>query len=101
MRSSTLTLSLTLTPNRDIAVFNFWGNETDRKTKYTTQIGSAVAFFNRTDRARKVVANPSPSPNPNPNPNPNPSPNPNPNPNPNFNPNPNPNPNPYPNPNPN
>ena len=38
-----------------MALFNFWGNETDRKTKYTTQIGSAVAFFNRTDRARKVA----------------------------------------------
>merc|ERR1719409_292760 len=28
--------------DRDIAVFNFWGNETDRKTKYTTQICSAA-----------------------------------------------------------
>ena len=41
--------------DRDVAVFNFWGNETSPKTKYTTQIGSAVAFFNRTDRARKVA----------------------------------------------
>jgi hypothetical protein len=41
--------------DRDVAVFNFWGNETSPKTKYTTQIGSAVAFFNRTDRAGKVA----------------------------------------------
>ena len=41
--------------DRDVAVFNFWGNETQRTTKYTTQIGSAVAFFNHTDRAKAVA----------------------------------------------
>jgi hypothetical protein len=40
---------------RDVALFNFWGNESDPQTQRTPQIGSALAFFNATTRARHVL----------------------------------------------
>ena len=39
----------------DVALFNFWGNETALKTKNIPQIGSAVAFFNQTERSKAVL----------------------------------------------
>ena len=39
----------------DVALFNFWGNETALNTKNIPQIGSAVAFFNQTDRSKAVL----------------------------------------------
>ena len=41
--------------DRDVALFNFWANETRLDTKDRPQIGSAVAYFNTTRRARKVL----------------------------------------------
>ena len=40
---------------RDMAFFNFWANETNVTTKNTPQIGSAIAFFNTTVRAKAVL----------------------------------------------
>ena len=39
----------------DVALFNFWGNETLPETKNTPNIGSAVAYFNSTDRAKSLL----------------------------------------------
>ena len=39
----------------DMALFNFWGNETALKTRNIPQIGSAVAFFNQTERSKAVL----------------------------------------------
>ena len=41
--------------DRDVALFNFWGNETRPDTKDRPHIGSAVAFFNTTHLAKKVL----------------------------------------------
>ena len=40
---------------RDVALFNFWANETNLTTRHTPNIGSAVAYFNQTDRAKKLL----------------------------------------------
>ena len=40
---------------RDVALFNFWANETNLTNRHTPNIGSAVAYFNQTDRARKLL----------------------------------------------
>ena len=40
---------------RDVALFNYWGNETSPATKYTAHIGSGVMFFNNNDRARNLL----------------------------------------------
>lgn len=40
---------------RDVALFNFWANETKIKYRHTPNIGSAVAFFNHTYRAKKLL----------------------------------------------
>ena len=39
----------------DVLLFNFWGNETSAATRSVPQIGSAVAFFNQTDRSKAVL----------------------------------------------
>ena len=41
--------------DRDVALFNFWANETRLETKNRPQIGSAVAYFNTTRRAKQVL----------------------------------------------
>jgi hypothetical protein len=41
--------------DRDVALFNFWANETLPKTKNRPNIGSGVAFFNRTKPARDLL----------------------------------------------
>ena len=41
--------------DRDVVLFNFWANETRPQTKNRPQVGSAVAYFNTTRRARKVL----------------------------------------------
>ena len=40
---------------RDVALFNFWANETNVTQRRTPNIGSAVCFFNRTYRAKKLL----------------------------------------------
>ena len=40
---------------RDVALFNFWGNETRPETRNRPHIGSAVAFFNTTKPARDLL----------------------------------------------
>ena len=40
---------------RDVALFNFWANETNLTTRHTPNIGSAVAYFNQTYRAKKLL----------------------------------------------
>ena len=40
---------------RDVAFFNYWGNETAPATKYTAHIGSGVMFFNNNERARNLL----------------------------------------------
>jgi hypothetical protein len=40
---------------RDVALFNFWANETNVTYRHTPNIGSAVAFFNSTYRAKKLL----------------------------------------------
>ena len=40
---------------RDVALFNFWANETNVTLRRTPNIGSAVCFFNRTYRAKKLL----------------------------------------------
>ena len=41
--------------SRDVALFNFWANETNITYRHTPNIGSAVAFFNHTFRAKKLL----------------------------------------------
>jgi hypothetical protein len=40
---------------RDVALFNFWGNESLPKYQHDPQIGSAIAFFNATNRSKQVL----------------------------------------------
>ena len=40
---------------RDVALFNFWGNESDPEYQSQPQIGSALAYFNATARAKYVL----------------------------------------------
>jgi hypothetical protein len=40
---------------RDVAIFNFWGNETDYAHASTPQSGSGVVYFNQTVRATRVL----------------------------------------------
>ena len=40
---------------RDVALFNFWANETNLTYRHTPNVGSAVAFFNQTYRAKKLL----------------------------------------------
>ena len=40
---------------RDVALFNFWANETNLTNRHTPNIGSAVAYFNKTFRAKKLL----------------------------------------------
>ena len=40
---------------RDVAAFNYWGNETDWEHASTPTTGSGVIFFNQTSRARGVL----------------------------------------------
>ena len=40
---------------RDVALFNFWANETNMTYRHTPNIGSAVAYFNQTYRAKKLL----------------------------------------------
>ena len=40
---------------RDVALFNFWANETNLTYRHTPQVGSAVAFFNQTYRSKKLL----------------------------------------------
>ena len=40
---------------RDVALFNFWANETNITNRHTPNIGSAVAYFNTTFRAKKLL----------------------------------------------
>ena len=40
---------------RDVALFNFWANETNLTNRHTPNIGSAVAYFNTTYRAKKLL----------------------------------------------
>lgn len=41
--------------DRDVALFNYWGNETNITNRYTPNTGSGVAFFNQTFKAKKVL----------------------------------------------
>ena len=41
--------------NVDAALFNYWGNETAKKTKDRPNIGSGVTFFNKTTRATHLL----------------------------------------------
>ena len=41
--------------DRDVALFNFWGNESFPKYQSQPQIGSALAYFNTTFRAKHVL----------------------------------------------
>ena len=38
-----------------MAIFNFWGNETDRAHATTPNTGSGVVFFNHTRRSKNVL----------------------------------------------
>ena len=40
---------------RDVAIFNYWGNETDWEHASVPTTGSGVVFFNQTRRARAVL----------------------------------------------
>ena len=40
--------------DRDVAIFNFWGNETNITNRKTPNTGSGVAFFNQTYKAKKI-----------------------------------------------
>ena len=42
--------------SRDVALFNFWANETNLTIRHTPNVGSAVAFFNQTYRSKKLLA---------------------------------------------
>ena len=39
----------------DIALYNFWGNETRKETKDRPNIGSGVTFFNKTIKAKRIL----------------------------------------------
>jgi hypothetical protein len=41
--------------DRDVLLFNYWGNETLPQTKNRPNIGSAVAFFNATNRSKALL----------------------------------------------
>jgi hypothetical protein len=41
---------------RDVALFNFWANETNLTYRHAPNVGSAVAFFNQTYRAKALLA---------------------------------------------
>jgi len=41
--------------DRDVLLFNYWGNETLPQTKNRPNIGSAVAFFNSTNRSKALL----------------------------------------------
>ena len=41
--------------DRDVALFNFWGNETNLTARHIPNTGSAVAFFQQTYRAKKLL----------------------------------------------
>jgi len=41
--------------DRDVALFNYWANETRPETKNTPNCGSAVAFFNTTTRTKRLL----------------------------------------------
>ena len=41
--------------DRDVLLFNYWANETSPETKNTPNIGSAVAYFNATMRAKAIL----------------------------------------------
>jgi hypothetical protein len=41
--------------DRDVALFNYWGNETNITNRYTPNTGSGVAFFNQTFKAKKLL----------------------------------------------
>ena len=40
---------------RDVALFNFWSNETNLTQRHTPNVGSAVAYFNQTYRSKKLL----------------------------------------------
>jgi hypothetical protein len=40
---------------RDVALFNFWANETNITQRHTPNVGSAVAYFNQTYRSKKLL----------------------------------------------
>ena len=40
---------------RDVAIFNYWGNETDPEHAASPNTGSGVVFFNQTRRAKSVL----------------------------------------------
>ena len=40
---------------RDVALFNYWGNETNITNRNTPNTGSGVAFFNQTLRSKKLL----------------------------------------------
>ena len=39
----------------DVALFNFWGNETNKTTRDQPNIGSGVTFFNKTIKAKRIL----------------------------------------------
>ena len=41
--------------DRDVAMFNYWGNETNLTSRKTPNTGSGVAFFNQTYKAKKLL----------------------------------------------
>ncbi len=40
---------------RDVALFNFWANETNLTYRHTPNVGSAVAYFNQTYRSKALL----------------------------------------------
>ena len=40
---------------RDVAIFNYWGNESDWEHASTPTTGSGVVLFNQTQRSRAVL----------------------------------------------
>lgn len=40
---------------RDVALFNYWGNETKAEFRATPHIGSGIMFFNQTERCQKLL----------------------------------------------
>ena len=41
--------------DRDVAIFNYWGNETNITNRRTPNTGSGVVFFNQTFKAKKLL----------------------------------------------
>jgi hypothetical protein len=41
--------------DRDVALFNYWGNETNITNRRTPNTGSGVVFFNQTFKAKKLL----------------------------------------------